>query len=148
MKWKSNTIFSRNICPYLFSNVNIDLFNLEGIALSLIENNVFSFYNLSVPNLYSSIFHFQLILYHIDLSERILHKEIFKTLAVLDLNGVIDSIESDLFKSFVKLQFIRLRTQNVKKLFVTNNKWLQSLNRNVIVNLARFFYCQSLFSKS
>ena len=38
--------------------------------------------------------------YHIDYNSRILNSYVFKKLKILDLNGPINSIQFDLFKSF------------------------------------------------
>ena len=40
----------------------------------------------------------------------------------------MNGIQEDLFKSFERLQIIRLRSQNVRKMLACNNKWLNSLN--------------------
>jgi hypothetical protein len=81
-----------------------------------------------------SILHLNVDLYHHDLNSKLLNVNIFQNTLVLDLNGVINLIQEDVFKSFKKLKIIRLRTQKVKKVFVENNKWLEYLNYDVNSN--------------
>ena len=90
----------------------------------------------SANKLNSKVSQFVINLYHADLNEKLLNKYIFKELQFLDLNGEINSIQDDLFKdSSVKI--LRIRMQNIKKLFMINNNWLQFLNSNVKYDLTK-----------
>jgi hypothetical protein len=57
---------------------------------------------------------------------------LFEQLEALEIIGQINSIQDDLFKSFKQLKLIRFRTQNAKGLLTRKNKWLNSLNSDVI----------------
>jgi len=129
--------FAQDTCPFVFKNANIRLMNIDRLISSFIEKNIFQFANVSIASLElnCSIFQVQLVFYRTDLTENLLNKHVFKNLAILDLNGPFNSIQHDLFKSFDYLRMIRLRSTNVRRVFAQNNKWLNSLNRRVNVDL-------------
>ena len=125
---QKGTIFASEICPYIFKNALIYLIVIDRISSSFIEENLLIFQNETATTLNSSIYQLHLNFYHIDFNSRILNSYVFKKLKILDLNGPINSIQFDLFKSFVFLKEIRLRSQNVRKLFAKKNEWLIYLN--------------------
>lgn len=132
---KSLTKLSDAMCPYVFKNVLLNVFNVKKITDNFLFRNLLKFQNLTLKkDLNSSIFQAQFHFYHVDLDSTLLNKHVFHNLTVLDLNGVIRSIEDDLFKSFSNLKILRLRTQNIKSLFVFNNKWLNHLNSRVLID--------------
>lgn len=120
-----------DFCPFVFKKVRIRILSIAGISSSFVEKNMLSFQNISAAGLDSLIFQLSLKCYHVDLNEKILNKHVFERLIVLDLNGPINYIQQDLFKYFNDLKIVRLRSQNIKKILVNNNKWLNSLNKNV-----------------
>ena len=61
----------------------------------------------------------------------------------LDVNGPINYIQEDLFKSFKSLKTLRFRTQNVKRILTHQNKWIDFLNLNVSVDLNDFYSIDS-----
>ena len=85
--------------------------------------------------------------YHIDLNSDILSRFVFGQVNSLDINGQLNSVQTDLFKSFSKLKILRFRTQNVKGLFSRNNEWLNYLNNDVHVNLDNVFDIEKNFEK-
>jgi hypothetical protein len=128
-------IFQTDLCPFIFRNALIHRINIEKLTFSFLDSNFLGFQNVSALQLNSIILEFSLKIYHGNLNEKLLNKHVFKQLVVLDLNEVINSIQADLFKSFKRLRLIRFKSQNVKRLFATNNNWLNSLNMNVKVDL-------------
>jgi len=120
-------VFSSEICPFVFKNASLKLLSIW-ISSSFISERTLKFQNVSASNLNSTVFHVDLFIYHVNLNEIILNKNVFEKMIILDLTGPIKSIQDDLFKSFNKLRVLRLRTQNVRKHFANNNKWLNSLN--------------------
>lgn len=130
---------SEILCPLLFQNVDIKLLSIPDLSTSPLKRKIFSFLNLSNRTidfqLNSNIFQFILNVFHIDLKEDILSPLVFGRLNCLDINGQLDSIQDDLFKSFKQLKMLRFRTQNVKGLFVRRNEWLKYLNYEVSVDL-------------
>jgi len=127
LELKTDVIFSSQTCPYIFKNCLLDLINIQ-ISSSLTGENKLGFQNISAPDLNSTIIHLNIKLYHTDLNEMFLNRFVFKNLQVLDVNGAINFIQADLFKSFERLGMLRLRTQNAKSIFARDNKWLSSLN--------------------
>ena len=125
LRLNKRTIYSLKTCPYVFRNTLIKLISIEQISSSFINTNILSFLNKEIVDLNSRIFQLNIYLYHIYMDEKLLNKHVFKYLTVLDLNGVIENIQPDLFKSLENIRFIRLRTQNVQNLFNKNNKWIQ-----------------------
>jgi hypothetical protein len=108
------------------------------IQSSFIYENVLSF--TEIPEsfgevLNSKVFQLMLRLYHVKLDSLILNQYVFENMLVLDLNGQISSIQNDLFKSFSFIKILRIRTQNAKEILTHNNRWLQSLNYKVNLNL-------------
>jgi len=123
--------YSKHICPLIFRNSFIYHLNLNEISSSFINRNEFEFVNLSVENLNSSIFSLGLNTYHIELTNGMFNRHVYKRLFQMELNGLIDSIEQDLFKIFSnEFKFLFIRMQYIKNIFMKNNKWLQYLNYN------------------
>lgn len=121
-------IFSTETCPFVFKNANIEILVIGRISNTYLEKNLLGFQNVTAENLNSLIFQLNLRLYHVDLNDKLLNKFVFENLRIFDLNGAVGSIQPDLFKSFENLGMFRLRSQNMRKLFARNNKWLNSLN--------------------
>ncbi len=128
-----------NTCWIIFNNTHFELISVSQISNTFIEKNILEFQvmHANVSRYFkNSIFQFYVTLYHYDLNSKLLDKDIFRSLHVLDFNGVINTIDGDVFKSLKRLKMLRLRTQQVKKLFMVNNKWLEYLNYDVKINLA------------
>jgi hypothetical protein len=141
------TLFATEICPFVFKNSVLIFFLINRISSSLVEKNILTFQDVFVSDLNSSIYQLELNFYHADLNEKILNKHVFQNLLILDIDGPVRSIQDDLFKSFDYLRIIRLRSQNVKRLFARNNNWLNSLNLKVLDGLILIIY-QSLANVS
>jgi hypothetical protein len=125
----TNTRYALKTCPYIFNNFQINSMTLTEIQSTFIGSNILTFLKLNNTNNIDSIVkHVDFYLYHIYFDDNLFNREIFKEIKILDLNGILDGIQDDLFKSFNELILIRIRTQHVKKLFAKNNKWLEYLN--------------------
>ena len=120
--------FTDKICPFVFKNANMEFLSIERISNSLVNKNKFTFQSVSVDHLNCTILQLILGVYHYDLDNKLIHEHVFMKLLVLDLNGVINSIQSDLFKKFKQLKAVRIKSQNIKNIFVKNNKWMMYLN--------------------
>ena len=133
----SSTKYSTKTCPLAFRNFKSYILNIDKLSGSFIEKNILSFQNLSdnlLERINTTIYQFEVNMYHTDLNTKLLNKHIFKRLISLDLDGQITFIQEDLFKSIKTLRYLRLRLQNIKKIFVYNNKWLNHLNNDINVN--------------
>jgi len=128
----SGTIYSLKTCPYIFKNTKIITLSLNEIRSSFVDSNLLSFLkleNYSNNNfLNSDIFHADFTLYRVHFDDSLLNEAIFKETKCLDLNGILNGIQNDLFRSFNEMKLLRIRTQHVKQLFAINNKWLEYLN--------------------
>ena len=129
---------SEMLCPILFLKSNLKLLSISPISSSLIEKRCFSFETLHNQtdeiDIDSKIFQFIISVYRVDLNENLLSPLVFRQLKILDINGQLNSIENDLFKSLKQLKMLRFRSQNIKKLFSRQNEWLNYLNYHVYVD--------------
>jgi hypothetical protein len=130
--------FSSNTCPFIFSNIKLNFINFKHLSDSLVEKYIFGFQNVSedlLQKINSSIFQLNIKFYHTDLNSNLLNNYVFVNLTVLDLNGQIKQIQQDLFKYFINIQFIRFRMQNINHILVKNNKWIDSLNFDLNIDI-------------
>jgi hypothetical protein len=124
------SLYSLNTCPYIFKNTKIDELSLFNIRSSLVDSNKLTFFKTNTDDVNSYIFHVILSIYRIQFDDNLFNEAIFKKTVVLQINGILNSIQNDLFKSFNDLKIIRIQTQYVKQIFAKNNKWLEYLNFN------------------
>jgi hypothetical protein len=124
--------YSTQTCPLLFHNVQIQVLIIDNLKESLIDKNILSFQNKSIEYIDTNILQLILNVFRYNLDERLLNEFIFKNLVYLDINGILNSIQSDLFKHLKQLKLLRFRTQNAKSLLTKKNKWLNYLNVDTI----------------
>jgi hypothetical protein len=126
---KEKTKYSLKTCPYIFKNTQIKLMILLEIQSTFIGSNILTFLKMNNSNdLESIVLQANFLIYRIYFDDNLFNRGIFKEIKILDLNGIINGIQDDLFKSFKELILIRIRTQHVRQLFAKNNKWLEYLN--------------------
>ncbi len=127
----SNNFEKKTICPLIFHEANIYFLYLTS-ANGLIVRNVLSFQSSISPHLLAymntSVKMFHLTSYHADLDYTLLNNYIFRDLEILSISGMLNSIQTDLFKSFLKLRYLEFNSHNIKHLFTKNSKWLTYLN--------------------
>jgi hypothetical protein len=134
-----STKYTTNICPLVFRNSLLKTLLFEGISSSLINKNELGFLGQNLiddDKLNSFIYHFGLVLYRINLNQKILNKHAFAFTVVIEINGIINSIQTDLFKDFKYLKLLIIKMNYVQNIFKKNNNWLQYLNYNEIINLS------------
>ena len=108
----SAVTYSTQTCPLLFHNVQIQVFIIENLKDSLINKNIFSFQNISIIEyIDTNILQLILKVYRYNLDQCLLNEFIFKNLVYLDINGIVNSIQPDLFKYFKRLKLLRFRIQ-------------------------------------
>jgi hypothetical protein len=126
--------FSNHIDPLVFRNSFLNKLRIEGISSSLYNKNEFIFSKSSKNNetyLFKSFILFlDLSVYRIRFTNRLLNEKVYENLFSLELNGIVDSIQDDLFKNLNSLKLLIIRMQYIKNIFMKNNKWLQFLNYN------------------
>jgi len=130
LKITSNSKYLKKTCTYVFKNTIIDNLFLFDLRSSYVNSNILTFLKLNHTNndLNSNINQVLFSLYRIKFDENLFNKDLFQNTTCLDLNGVLNGIQNDLFKYFKKLSLIRIRIQYVRQLFATNNKWIEYLN--------------------
>ena len=134
----SSVKFSKETCPFIFKRARIKFLNIKMIQSSFINQNVLSFSEIPEDygkQLNSIIYQLMLKIYRVKLDLSVLNQYVFKEIVSLDLNGLISSFQTDLFKSFAYLKVLRIKTQNVKGLLTNNNQWIQYLNYEVNVDI-------------
>jgi len=126
-----NNFQKKILCPLVFHEAYIIFLYLKSTN-GLIVRNVLSFQtNVSshlLAYMNTSVKMFHLTSYHADFDYTLLNKYIFKDLEILSITGMLNSIQTDLFKSFFKLRYLEINSHNIKHLFTKNSKWLNYLN--------------------
>lgn len=125
---EKSTQFSEETCPFSFKNARIQFFQINRLTSSFIQKNMLIFQNVSMNSINCYIYSANLIFYHADFNTRLLNEHVFKNITLLQINGIISSIQSDIFKRFNQIRVIRIHSQNIKNLFSRNNNWLKYLN--------------------
>jgi hypothetical protein len=114
-----STKYTTSICPLVFRNSLVKTLLFEGISSCLINKNELEFLSYNVideDKLSSYIYHLNLGLYRSNLNKNMLNKHAFAFTVVIEINGIINSIQTDLFKDF---KYLKLYTQGV----VVENFW-------------------------
>ena len=94
------------------------------------------------------------------LNEKILNSNLFRQMRMLRINGVLNGIQSELFKSFFHLKDIDFQLDNIREFFHSGTAWMSHLNSGKSFNLSqvnlesiklnkfflRFFYLKEMTS--
>jgi len=142
--------YSSNICVLIFRNSLANFLMLKKIISSLISRSEFIIKDSNEINsdeLNSNINILSLYTYRTVLNNEILNEKVFRSLTFIEINGCLNSIQDDVFKSFQLLKTLAIRMQYIKNIFALNNKWLQYLNYNEYIDLSkgRISYEQCFF---
>lgn len=130
---RSHISFKNQVCLLVFHKAVILFLHLLSTNSFLIKNSL-SFTNVSenlTENFNPFIAFLELKVYQCDLGLNLLNKHVFKDLEYLVLNGIINQIDDDLFKSFTNLKMLTIKTHSIKRIFQQKNKWIQYLNYKV-----------------
>ena len=131
----NNIVFPKHICPLAFKGSNITHIEFADVTNSFLRLNLLNFYILnrtqSILSLTKSIKIVLLKLIYVKLDENLLSKQLFKYITFLRIHGVLQGIESDLFKEFTVLKNIDFQLDNFKEFFHSGIKWMICLNKNV-----------------
>jgi hypothetical protein len=138
------------ICPFLFKNTKLQYLKINWNSVSLIDKNEFSILKLNDKEekkieLNSNILNLEMLIYRTSLTNKILNKHVFKQLNMLQVSGIINSIQFDLFKDFKNLQLLIIRMQYIKNIFIKKNNWIKYLNYNRDIDLSKVFFNEALF---
>jgi len=140
--------YSNNICPLAFRNSLLNCFRIDKISSNLMDKNEFIINDLNQVNselLNSNINMLSIRIYRTNLTNKLLNEKVFRSLTFIEINGLIESIQDDVFKTFKLLKILAIRMQHIKNIFARNNKWLQYLNLNKIIKTQKITYDQAFF---
>ncbi|CAF0854779.1 unnamed protein product [Brachionus calyciflorus] len=124
--------YSPNICPFIFKNSMITELKFHGLSNSILRNNQLSFNaNSNIKLMNSSIILLDLYFYKGQLDNKLL---VFENVALLNLNGMLDTIETRAFKYSTQIRRIRLNIDNQVYFLSKSLDWMQYLNMNLRIN--------------
>ena len=124
-----NVNYPRKWCPHFFRDFDLDSLELFDITNSFLIKNRLIFFPTNSSVLY--IKYLRLLVLSItyeNLDRNNLSPDLFKKIRILGITGVINGIESNLFKDFKNLQIIDLGLSNFKEFFHMGIQWMNSLN--------------------
>ncbi|CAF0908417.1 unnamed protein product [Brachionus calyciflorus] len=122
--------FFKQTCPFIFQNTNLQYLKIYGQSYSFIKHNILGFIDFNQQSIGSKILNLELSFYKAYLSKEILNKLVFENVEKIFINGLVDSLESDLFENFHKVELINFHIENLQYFLSKNNRWLASLNKN------------------
>jgi len=136
----AKVFYNNRICPYVFMNTHLEQLFFGDISNSLIFRNRLEFLNINETNDYDMNikgFTFLVLnMYSETITLENLNPFVFKTLRALLIKGNLEHFEESLFENFKEIQFISIKSDELINFFHRGTIWLNSINRNLNVNLA------------
>lgn len=131
--FSSSVSHKTSVCPFVFHKARISYLFLSSISTIVFKNQLTFNRNIQINSTsFNPLIGFLcLFLYHVDLDSRVLNKYVFKNTLLLSINGIVNQIEDELFKSFPNLRLIIFKSENIRNIFQKRNKWLKYLNIDV-----------------
>nr|QVK45829.1 G protein-coupled receptor [Proales similis] len=119
--------FLSELCPLMFGNGRFDL-SIDDLSQSMIKTNhmLFDEWQAQVN---CSLLELQLGMYRTHLRPVELSNALMQNTTSLRLIGQIDSIQSDLFGYFRKLERLTIKNSNLRELFHRGLDWMSNLNQ-------------------
>ena len=135
-----NTQFRNPLCALQFKNAKIGKLQLNYLANSYYKRNVINFLDDDIDNnssLNSEVVKYVIEnFYGLDLDWKLINREIFKKSREFHFDGVINSIQNDVFGSFDKLRLIRFNPIFLLNLVRKQGiDWIKTMNYGVKANL-------------
>lgn len=129
--------YSMQTCAYIFRNSRINEVQFVGIADTFIKRNTIGFIHPSSESsfLNSTLRRLRLDLYEAKIESSFLNEHLFSRLIILEIDGSLGEIASDVFRPFKTINFIQLEVENVPRLFGRGLEWLHSINFDLNFNL-------------
>ena len=133
-----NTQYKTPVCPLLFENAKVSYLQFSHLVKSYYKKNSIQFLNdINNSSLKSEINEYSLEnFYGLDLDSKLINEEIFKKTTGFVFNGVINSIEKDLFKTFENVEYIEF--DSIFLLDIIRKQgidWMKSINYGIKANL-------------
>lgn len=106
--------YKKELCLYIFYGSNITLLLIYDLRHTIFIYNYFTFKKTNnTIDIDSNIYHFSIKnFYYIDIDSSLINHLIFLRTIVLNLRGVINLIENNMFDKFVNLKIFRLELEN------------------------------------
>ncbi len=136
-----DVFYSAPVCPYVFLNTFIEQMALLEITNSFIFKNRLEFINVDedMPKPIGlnirQLDYLEINVLFEALTSNILYPPIFKTITLLQLTGSPYSIQTDLFESFKKFEYIIFNVDNLSSLLHQGLEWMSFLNSDVNVSV-------------
>ena len=130
--------YSRRVCPFVFFHSVQYKISFNEITNSLIYKNQLEFLDVDFiedDQKSSALITVELGIAYEEITHRLLNKHLFKFINGLYVTGMIYDIQIDLFASFFKIRLIYLRLDDFGVFFGNGLKWLNSLNKDVFIDL-------------
>lgn len=133
----SNSRFRTPVCPLLFENTKLGGLHITNLVKSYYKNNVIKYLKVN-ESINSQIRIYELEnFYRLDLNRELINEIIFEKTPEFLFDGVINSIETDLFKSFVRLKSVEFNPVSFLEVVRKQGiKWIRSINYQLRVNLS------------
>lgn len=106
--------YDKGLCPYIFFNSNVTLLLIYDLKNSFFINNYFTFKKLNNTfDIRSNIKHVSIeYVYYIDIDSSFINDLIFKLANVLNIKGIVNNLEQNLFDKFLHLKILKLEIEN------------------------------------
>ena len=150
------TVYPRKWCPFVFKNSRIARLIFADITNSFLRQNRLRFLDINETNSNLEMHLLEQITFNLQyeiLDRGMLNVNLFRRVKMIRVNGVLNGIEEDLFKSFKFLKNIDFQINNFKEFFHAGTKWMSHLNSGFNINLnkrpmflIRFLYRKEMVS--
>jgi hypothetical protein len=137
--------FSTTVCPYAFLNSYLHHLGLFEITNSLIYKNRLEFINIDddlalIGGLnIKRLKYLEMSVLFDELNAKIMYPKIFQNISFLEITGSLYGIQSDLFNSYPRLEYLLFFLDSLRNFFHEGKgsiDWMSNLNRGLNVNLS------------
>ena len=145
----ANSQYRTPVCPLVFENTRLDELEINNLVKSYYKQNVIRFLKVN-QSIKSNIRTQQFVnFYGLDLNKELINQEIFEKTSEFLFDGVINSIQTDLFKSFKSLKSIRFNPiYFIDILEKQGIQWIKNINNQISVNLSDLDSVKTYINKS
>jgi hypothetical protein len=122
--------FNDQVCPYVFKHARLQSLSINGLVSFFLLDNTFKFVDYArAYELDSVIYRLNIECFNYEVDSSLLDSNVFANLTELTMGQELNSIQTDLFKSFVYLKYIYLRMDCLENFFhKVGMEWTRSLN--------------------
>ena len=125
------TKYQEELCPFFFHGSFAYEIYFTDVTNSYLSRNLLNFIEVDFNETEAPdvlIRKIMLQMNYVSLTSRILNKYLFRTIYKITLYGVVNNIQSDLFRNFYYLKHLDIQIDNFEELFHNWNKWMRDLN--------------------